>query len=240
MMKAKKFRSRKIWVALIFILAGLLLLGKNLEIIRPDIFQVVLSWQMLLVAIGILCFFRSQFIAGLIFAGIGGFFLVPLAAPVEPGWTGTWWPLLVIFGGVLILLRAVSSGNKKSRPHQHIHSKSSYISKDGFMVSDNIFGFVQQIVLEPVFKGARIKNVFGTTVLDLRKTSLEAAETYIDIECIFGGIELRVPNDWLVINELKATFGGSEDKRYIEKDTDYAHRLILRGKLTFAGVEIKR
>jgi len=241
MMKAKKSRSRKIWAAFIFILAGLLFLGNNLGMIDPYIFRIIFSWQMLLVAIGLLNLFWRNFIVGLIFIGIGGFFLVPQVAPVGSGWTNTWWPLLVIFGGLLIFVKAISSYNQKSDLYKQFYSESSYRSKDGFVVSDNVFGFVQQIVLEPVFKGARIKNTFGATVLDLRKTNLEAAETYIDVECVFGGMEIAVPNDWVVVSELKNTFGGLEDKKYFEKgQMDYEHRLVIRGKLTFGGIEIKR
>jgi predicted membrane protein len=143
---------------------------------------------------------------------------------------------LIIFGGLLIL----SLFNKKSSSHQGLRPESSDSSKDGFVVSDNVFGGSHHIVLDPVFKGGRIKNVFGGAVLDLRRTTLEAEETYIDIECIFGGMEIFVPNEWLVINELKCTFGGSEDERYVEKERlDRAHKLILCGKLVFGGVEIK-
>ena len=226
-------------VAFIFIVAGFLFLGRNLGIIEPDVSRIIISWQMLLVVIGSLHLLWRRFIAGLLFVGVGGFFLVPLVT-LDSGWVGTWWPVLIILGGVLLLLKAIPFFNKKSFSHQNLHSGLSNSSKDGFVVSENVFGGSHHIVLDPVFKGARIKNVFGATILDLRRTTLEAEETYIDVECVFGGVEIFVPNEWLVVNEFKATFGGSEDKRYVEKDQlDYAHRLILCGKLTFGGIEIK-
>ena len=48
--------------------------------------------------------------------------------------------------------------------------KRYMVSEDGFIVSDNTFGSVQQIVLDPVFRGARLRNAFGGTVLDLRRS----------------------------------------------------------------------
>ena len=234
--------SKRAWIftAFIFIIAGFLFLGRNLGIIEPDIFRIIISWQMLLIAIGLFHLLWRHFITGLIFVVVGGFFLSPLVMQMDSNWVNTWWPVLIIFGGILLLLKAIPFFNKKSFSHQNLHSGLSNSSKDGFVVSENVFGGSHHIVLDPVFKGARIKNVFGATILDLRRTTLEAEETYIDVECVFGGVEIFVPNEWLVVNEFKATFGGSEDKRYVEKDQlDYAHRLILCGKLTFGGIEIK-
>ena len=178
---------------------------------------------------------------GLILIGVGGFFLAPQVAQVDSGWISTWWPILVIFGGILLLLKAIPFFNKKPCcSHQDLYSEFSYDSKEGFVVSDNVFGGSHHIVLDPVFKGARIKNVFGATVLDLRRTILDAEETYIDVECVFGGVEIFLPNEWLIINDLRPVFGGAEDKRYIERERlDYTHKLILRGKLTFGGIVIK-
>jgi len=232
--------SKGMWiVAFVFIFAGFLFLGRNLGIIEPDVSRIIISWQMLLVAIGLLHLLWRHFIAGLLFIGVGGFFLVPLIT-LDSGWVNTWWPVLIILGGVLFLLKATPFFDKKSFLHQNQRSGLSYNSKDGFVVSDNVFGGSHHIVLDPVFKGGRIKNVFGATILDLRRTTLEAEETYIDIECVFGGMEIFIPNEWLVVNELKCAFGGSEDKRNVEKERlDYAHKLVLYGKLTFGGIEIK-
>ena len=230
-----------ILLAVIIIIAGCLFLGRNLGVIEPDISRVVISWQMLVIAIGVVHLFFRHFIAGLCFIGVGGFFIVPLVAQVEGDWLWRWGPVLIIFGGLLLLLKAIPFFNKKSSERRNLFLEHSYSSKDGFVVSENVFGSVQQIVLDPLFRGAKIKNVFGATALDLRQTSLEAKlETYIDIECVFGGMEIFVPNEWVVVNELKSAFGGIEDNRDVERDRlDYSHKLILRGSLAFGGIEIR-
>lgn len=46
---------------------------------------------------------------------------------------------------------------------------SNHSTKDGFVNSETIFGSVQQIVMDEVFKGATIKNTFGGTVLTLEE-----------------------------------------------------------------------
>ena len=109
--------------------------------------------------------------------------------------------------------------------------KRGICSEDGFIVSDNTFGSVQQIVLDPVFRGARLRNAFGGTVLDLRRSKLEAPQTFIDIDCTFGGVEIYLPSDWNLLTQIDAFIGGCDDKRYNSSvEIDKEHILIVRGK----------
>lgn len=112
-------------------------------------------------------------------------------------------------------------------------------SGDGFVRSDNVFGGVKQVVLDEVFKGAEIRNSFGGTVLDLRRTNIEQGETYIDVECNFGGVEIYVPLDWRVDLQANAFLGGCEDKRVPGVNIDQSRRLVVIGNVSFGGVEIK-
>ena len=99
---------------------------------------------------------------------------------------------------------------------------------------------MRQIVLDPVFKGARLKLTFAGTVLDLRKTTLAAEETYIDVESSFGGLELYLPEHWIVIDKVTPVFAGVEDKRFRPvTESDTTHKLIIRGSIQFSGIEIK-
>ena len=151
------------------------------------------------------------------------------------------WPVLFIFVGIMILF-------KPERHHFNAHwdgrrpeyTKEVYSSEDGFIVSDNTFGSVQQIVLDPVFRGARLRNAFGGTVLDLRRSKLEAPQTFIDIDCTFGGVEIYLPSDWNLLTRIDAFIGGCDDKRYNSSvEIDKEHILIVRGKVSFGGIEFK-
>ncbi|MDR2496595.1 MAG: cell wall-active antibiotics response protein, partial [Tannerellaceae bacterium] len=124
---------------------------------------------------------------------------------------------------------------------RHGHKRGEVKEKvdDGYVSIGVSFGSTKTIVVDPVFKGAEISVSFGSAILDLKRTVLEAAETYVDIDCTFGSVELRIPSGWYVVVMSDNSFGGCEDKRWISQGVDYDHKLIVRGDISFAGIEIK-
>lgn len=234
-------RLNTVTTAAVFIIVGLLFLGRNFGIIDSDLFGILVSWQMLLIVVGVVNLIKRHFFGGVITIAIGAYFLLPEISWVEGEWLDMFWPVLFIFVGIMILF-------KPERHHFNAHwdgrrpeyTKEVYGSEDGFIVSDNTFGSVQQIVLDPVFRGARLRNAFGGTVLDLRKSKLEAPQTFIDIDCTFGGVEIYLPSDWNLLTQIDAFIGGCDDKRYNSSvEIDKEHILIVRGKVSFGGIEFK-
>lgn len=112
-------------------------------------------------------------------------------------------------------------------------------SENGYLRSDNAFGSVRHVVLDELFKGASIRASFGGTVIDLRHTHLAPGETYIDIDCTCSGIELYIPSDWNVLPQCNAFAGGCEDKRWQGANINKESTLIIRGNISFGGLEIK-
>lgn len=227
--------------AAVFIIVGLLFLGRNFGIIDYDLFDILVSWQMLLIVVGVVNLIKQHFFGGMITIAIGVYFLLPEITGITGEWVRMSWPVLLILVGIMILFKP-----KRHRSNNHWdggrpeYAKEVYSSEDGFVVSDNTFGSVQQIVLDPVFRGARIKNTFGGTVLDLRRSKLEAPQTFIDIDCTFGGVEIYLPSDWNLQTQIDAFIGGCDDKRYnTSVEIDKEHTLIVRGKVSFGGIEFK-
>jgi len=234
-------RTNTVLVAALIILAGLIFLGNNLGYIQTSIFRIIISWQMLLIVLGILSFSKKNICGGIILTGVGLFFIVPRLAGTHLAWVGTYWPLLIVLVGILVLIKVISPESFcHKRWHKRFDTEASYVSEEGFVTSTSSFGSVRQIVVDPVFKGAKINNHFGGTVLDLRRTALGAPETYIDIDCSFGGIEIFVPFHWTVKSDIHNFFSGVDDKRYNNgMESDIEHKLIIRGNLSFGGIEIK-
>ena len=55
---------------------------------------------------------------------------------------------------------------------------------------------------------------------------------------MWGGIELKVPPDWIVDMRVAAFLGGYEDKTTLPAAPD-APRLIVSGLITMGGAEVK-
>lgn len=112
-------------------------------------------------------------------------------------------------------------------------------NKNGRIDYQFAFSGSEQIFLEPVFRGGRIKTVFGGLTLDLRKAALEEGNTVLDIDTAFGGVELVLPEDWNVDIRSQCFCGGFDDKRVTKSIQDRSKCLIINVKCFFGGGDIK-
>ena len=87
------------------------------------------------------------------------------------------------------------------------------------------------------FRGADLMAVMGGCEIDLRRAAING-EAVIDVFTLWGGIEIRVPEDWTVVSKIVPLMGGVEDKTRPPQGAT-AHRLVLRGFAIMGGVEIK-
>ena len=63
----------------------------------------------------------------------------------------------------------------------------------------------------------------------------------VDVRATFGGIEILVPSDWDIKNEIQPIFGSVEDQRTIRIIPNVFNRktLVLQGSCFCGGIEIK-
>jgi hypothetical protein len=55
---------------------------------------------------------------------------------------------------------------------------------------------------------------------------------------LFGGIEIRVPDDWTVVSEVESILGGFDASKAMSPKVE-SKRVIIRGSVMFGGVEVK-
>lgn len=236
---------------LVLMLIGLVFLGFNFGFVPEKFKPVIFSWQMLLILLGVVNFFKKHLVSGTILILIGVFFIVPKIIDLNPslwGYDGSftklYWPLLLILaGGIIIFSRTLAPKWWKSEWNDHKHiikgeNNNSNIPESGFS-KNSIFGSGHHIVLDPEFKGGEMNAVFGGITLDLRKTKLPEGTTYVEINAVFGGITIYVPADWYIETHLDAVFGGFEDKRLTHEPADTTRKLIIKGSCVFGGGEIR-
>ena len=220
--------SKHLFLGLILILMGILFLFNNLGYID---FSAILHqwWPLLLVLLGVYqlyltrgdnCFAWFLLIAGLILqlikAGILSFGVIRL-----------YWPLFLILFGLLLLLQ--SSERKKTEPPVKENKVDFWV----------IFGGVERKLEAAHFQGGNLTAAFGGIELDLRAARLAGGRHVLNVHVLFGGIEIKVPEDWVVeINGIPILGAIEDSRKYIKPANEEEPRLKINALVAFGGLEI--
>ena len=102
-----------------------------------------------------------------------------------------------------------------------------------------IFGGVDRHISETDFHSAQCTAVFGGCKIDLRDAQIEGREAVLDTYAIFGGVEIRVPDDWEIVNHNLTLFGGVSEHRRQPPRGSGTKTLILNGATIFGGTSVK-
>jgi Domain of unknown function (DUF5668)/Cell wall-active antibiotics response 4TMS YvqF len=77
-----------------------------------------------------------------------------------------------------------------------------------------VMGADERSSVATTFRGGEITSVMGGSKLDLRQATLAPGEeAVIDVFAMMGGIELRVPDGWVVDVQSVSVMGGVKDER---------------------------
>ena len=234
--------------ALLVIGTGLLLLGLNGGILPFEWKLFFISWPMLLFVLGCSELCKIHYASGIVPAAVGVFFLVPRFpdASFDGQFFATWWPVFIIIGGLLIFFSIMFKPNKltltchyQKGGREEKYGTTSEENRDGKINYKFVFSGAEQVILDPVFKGGHIETVFGGMELDLRRTSLAEGETILFVKAVFGGVEIKAPEDWYIDVRSDSFFGGVVDDRPKSQDLDFLKKLIIVVNAAFGGVTIK-
>jgi predicted membrane protein len=231
--------SNRALIGVVLVLAGLFLVMKNTGIFPEFLDNVVFSWPMLLVVIGlVMTLGSSEKTGGIIVMAVGGFFMIPLIFRETFHMYNMFWPSIFIIVGVIFIVsrRTWRSG----MPHSE-GAATGAVTGDDWIDYVNIFSGGERQVTSQVFKGGKITSIFGGIELDLTKAQLQQGDSVIEIACIFGGATLIVPDNWFITIEVTPVLGGFSDSRKLMpgRTVDPSRHLIIKGAVVFGGGEIK-
>ena len=227
--QSESSRVGLVWGALI-VAAGVALLLDHLGFIT--IGSLWRFWPMILVFFGVgHLFTASNRVWGLILIVVGAVFQLNNLGFTRIG-IGDLWPVAIIAVGLVLIWGAL-------RPPPS--AKMSTDSTDMFNAVA-IFSGCERRVKSQNFKGGRATSIFGGVELDLRDAQIDGDEATIEVNCIFGGAEIRVPDSWNVHSKSIPVLGGFSDKTHISAAQDSSggkrKTLIITGAVVFGGVEI--
>lgn len=223
-----KFNGRA-FSGLIIVLVGSALLMKQLHVPLP---RWILSWQMLLIVIGLFTGIRSSFkgIGWLIPILIGVVFLVEKLAFDFP-LHRYFWPVLIIGVGLYMILK----------PKKKDMFWGSVDSNEDLLEATAVFGGVKKNIITKDFKGGEVTSIFGGAEINLTQADING-RVVLEVTTLFGGSKIIVPSHWQINSDgLTAIMGGIEDKRAIlaSPNIDSSKILVIKGVVMFGGIEIK-
>jgi len=247
--------DKRFYFGVILIVVGVILILERLNLIPESLGDMLMSWQMLLIGIGVLSLIGGNRTSGTILIVIGAMFMVPELITVPQEVRRIYWPLILVAIGIVILMRQrdhhkLDKGNDPlfNVPNGNTSdpSGSSYTSNsfNSFNTFDDfvIFGGREIFVNSQALTGGKATAIFGGIEFDLRKASLQPGGAVIDCVSVFGGCGFKIPMDWNVRNEVTTIFGAFTDKRggtYSDRYYDPSKTLVIKGISLFGGIEVK-
>ena len=225
----KNFLVRAFFGVTIVALGGVLLL-RNLEIIKFD------SWNV---------FWGTVWAAGLVLAGLvtivssrklltRAWGLLLMAAGVSIGLNAygvidvsiwkLFWPVVLIAVGLMMVFSIGSANRKRAEePGTNDNEKVAIFYGEESRVRGD-------------YTGGSLTAVFGGVDLDLRQVKIKDGAV-IDVFTFCGGINISLPDDVIVENEVRGVLGGSDDKTMSKPSAKKT--IYLKGECVLGGLEIK-
>ena len=204
--------------------------------------------------------------SGVFWIVIGGFFLMGTLGILQVAFRQLW-PVILIGLGSLMLWRSTLSKNKHRQwgtwdfggePSTMAGTEPSppppppppsggsgapaaedTSSSNSHFSATAILGGFERRINSQDFRGGDATVFMGGGKIDLRRASITLPhEPVIKVFAMFGGIEIRVPDDWTVVSEVESILGGFNDKNTDPPKIE-TKRLIIRGQVVMGGIEVK-
>jgi len=207
---------------------GLLFTLDNLEVI--DISEYLMYWPVLLVLLGAVKLLQPE-TAGKVWGGVfvilGGVLLFRSLDLYYIRFRDFWPLLLVLVGGALLW-------GSFARRKQGSEGATS----DSVLNGIAILGGFKRTIASQDFQGGELTAVLGGCEIDLRHAVIRGDEAVISIFAFWGGVELRVPENWTVVLQGLPILGGFSD---VTRGTagPGAKRLVITGTAIMGGAEVK-
>jgi predicted membrane protein len=224
-------------IGVILVIVGLFLVIKNTNLMPPGIENIIFSWPMLLVTIGLVITVGSSGgkTSGIIIMAVGAFFLIPHIFQIfnqDFHYYNLFWPSIFIIVGVIFILNKRRGWNPVS---------TSAAVGDDYIDYVHIFSGGERQIVSQNFRGGKVTSIFGGSEIDLTRAKLAPGRSEIELACIFGGSTIIVPDDWYITVEVVPILGGFSDSRKIHptKPVDTTKQLVIKGAVVFGGGEIK-
>ena len=198
------------------------------------------GWWTVFIIVPCLASFFSYENKGMSVIGVGLGVLLLLASRGTIAWNDFWKYIIclvaVVWGVTLIFGR---NSRFYSSPDRKTVNEMKRINQNGRNIRQINVSFGKQLFEFPreKFEGANVQTNFGFVALDLRSADIIDGAV-INVDCRFGGMEIRFGDGICVKQGVEATFAGIENRRSNHSD-EAMKTVYLNGKCSFGGIEVK-
>lgn len=235
--------SARLWFGLILLTLGVLWTLDNTGMLDAD--EILRWWPVALMLFGLLKLtgigMPQRPLAGGIMLAIGALFAIDHFGVWH--WDlGDLWPVVLIALGLMIVWRALR-GPDRSGIEVRVFGTERRADQGGPPDADTfscvaVWSGVDRKATSQALRGGDFTAVMGGGELDLRGAKPVEGGAEIEVLVVMGGLDVTVPEDWTVINDVQVVMGAVEDNRKIGVPPG-PHVLRLKGFVMMGGVELK-
>jgi predicted membrane protein len=206
---------------------GILLTLDNLDLMRfHDVWR---FWPAVLIVVGVMQILWADRTSGLgsgaVLAAVGAVLLLGNLHILRFSlWN--YWPLILVAIGASIAWQALERGHDPSTSARDLVTGFAFMS--GVVRSCN----------SQSFRGGDLTAIMGGCEIDLRQASITADGAAINALAFWGGVEIKIPEDWNVQSSVIPLLGGFEDKTRPPREAS-TKTLFLKGFAIMGGIEVR-
>jgi predicted membrane protein len=223
--------------------------------------DIVRYWPLILIGAGITRLaqgrFQSHRISGFVLVLVGSVFLLRSLRIFFFHGREIWPVVLLVVGGALVwqalsrrptafLTGAGTSGEEKileaarERIAERREARGGSTEVGSVLNEFAFMGGGDRVVRSQDFRGGEVTAILGGFGIDLRGAGIAGDSATINIFTLFGGVDLKVPEDWNVAvagSPILGVFTNSA-KTFRQGDAP-TKTLVIRGVAIMGGVEVK-
>ncbi len=192
-------------------------------------------WTLFIIVPSVISLFTErEKISSLVFLAVGVILL--LAAQDVFSWDVAWKVILavvLVMIGVGVIFKGIFRGNNDKEVEKKIREFDENKTMDSQVA---IFSGSDRVYNDEEFAGSNLVAVFGGVDLDLRHAKF-TKDTVIRAFCLFGGIDVKLPEEMQVKIRSRFIFGGASDERKSEVDKG-KHTIYIDAVGGFGGISI--
>ena len=225
-------QARPIIWGIAIVALGVILGGNAIGLFNFDVFFDGWWTLFIIVPSAISLITEKERLQSLAFLGAG--IIMLLAAQHVFEWDVAWKAILALFL-ILIGLSIIFRSIFHSKNDKEVEKKVKDADDKTMDAQTAVFSGSERVYNDEVFSGSNMVAIFGGAELDLRKAKF-TKDTVIKAFALFGGVDIKVPEDVNIKSKSGFIFGGISDDRKGESKGKYTIYLDAAGG--FGGITI--